>query len=327
MRRALKAWICSTALLSLLAPNLALGQTQNAAGYPAKPVHIIVGFGAGSAADLTARVVAQRLSITLGQQFIVENKPGGGSTVAAEQVSRAPKDGYTLLMGSVAIIINGLIQPSLKVNFADDFAPITMATGSGNILVVNPSTGVSNVGELIALAKAKPGQLNFGSSGFGTSPHLTGELFNIMADTKIVTVHYQGSAQALTDLLGGRIQVMFSPASTVTAHIESGKIRALATSEGTRNPAMPNLPTVAETLPGFDTGLWFGFVAPVGTPSPVIDKLSAAINEALKNDEVAKPLRAAGLDVKGGTPEQFAAIIASETKTWDRVVEAAGLRK
>ena len=316
-----RLWICG-ALLALW-PAAAQAQTD----YPAKPVHIIVGFGPGSAADLTARVVAQRLSATLGQQFVVENKPGGGSTVAAEQVARAPKDGYMLLMGSVAIIINGLIQPALKVNFAGDFAPITLATGSGNILVVHPSTGVSNVRELIALAKSKPGQLNFGSSGFGTSPHLTGELFNIMAETKIVTVHYQGSAQALTDLLAGRIQVMFSPASTVTAHIESGAIRGLATSEGKRSAAAPNVPTVAETLPGFDTSLWFGFVAPAGTPKPVIDKLSVAINEALKNEDVVKPLRAAGLDVKGGTVEQFAAIIASETKQWDRVVVAAGLRK
>lgn len=315
------AWICC-ALLAF-APIAARAQ----ADYPSKPVHIIVGFGPGSAADVTARIVAQRLSVTLGQQFVVENKPGGGSTVAAEQVSRAPKDGYTLLMGSVAIIINGLIQPSLKVNFAGDFAPITQATGSGNILVVNPSIGVNNVAELIALAKAKPGQLNFGSSGFGTSPHMTGELFNIMAGTKIVSVHYAGSAQALTDLLAGRIQVMFSPASTVTAHIESGTIKALGTSEGKRNPAMPNLPAVAETLPGFDTSLWFGFVAPAGTPQPIVDKLSVAINEALKNEEVAKPLRAAGLDIKGGTPAEFAKIIASETKTWDRVITDAGLRK
>ncbi len=315
------AWICC-ALLAF-APAAARAQ----ADYPSKPVHIIVGFGPGSAADLTARVVAQRLSTTLGQQFIVENKPGGGSTVAAEQVARAPKDGYTLLMGSVAIIINGLIQPSLKVNFVDDFAPITQATGSGNILVVNPSIGVSNVAELIALAKAKPGQLNFGSSGFGTSPHMTGELFNIVAGTKIVSVHYQGSAQALTDLLAGRIQVMFSPASTVTSHIESGTIKALGTSEGKRSPSAPNIPAVAETLPGFDTSLWFGFVAPAGTPQPVIDKLSAAINEALKNEEVAKPLRAAGLDIIGGTPDAFAKVIASETKQWDRVIGDAGLRK
>jgi tripartite-type tricarboxylate transporter receptor subunit TctC len=315
------AWICSALLV--FAPAAAWAQ----ADYPSKPVHIIVGFGPGSAADLTARVVAQRLSTTLGQQFIVENKPGGGSTVAAEQVARAPKDGYTLLMGSVAIIINGLIQPSLKVNFAGDFAPIAMATGSGNILVVSPSVGVNSVAELIALAKSKPGQLNFGSSGFGTSPHMTGELFNIMAGTKIVSVHYQGSAQALTDLLAGRIQVMFSPASTVTSHIENGTIKALGTSEGKRSPSAPNLPAVAETLPGFDTSLWFGFVAPAGTPQPIVDKLAGAINEALKNDEVVKPLRAAGLDIKGGTPAAFAAIIASETKQWDQVITSAGLRK
>jgi tripartite-type tricarboxylate transporter receptor subunit TctC len=315
------AWICCALLICV--PAAARAQ----ADYPSKPVHIIVGFGPGSAADLTARVVAQRLSTTLGQQFVVENKPGGGSTVAAEQVARAPKDGYTLLMGSVAIIINGLIQPSLKVNFAGDFAPIAMATGSGNILVVNPSIGVNNVAELIALAKTKPGQLNFGSSGFGTSPHMTGELFNIMAGTKIVSVHYQGSAQALTDLLAGRIQVMFSPASTVTSHIESGTIKALGTSEGKRSPSAPNLPAVAETLPGFDTSLWFGFVAPAGTPQPVVDKIAGAINEALKNEDVAKPLRAAGLDIKGGTPGAFAAIIASETKQWDQVITSAGLRK
>lgn len=296
--------------------------------YPSRPVHIVVGFGPGSAADLTARVLAQRLSQTLGQSFMVENKPGGGSTVAAEQVARAPNDGYTLLMGSVAVIINGLLQPNLKVNFAGDFAPITMATSSPNILVVHPSTGVSNVRELIALAKTKPGQLNFGSSGFGTSPHLTGELFNIMADTKIVSVHYPGSAQALTDLLAGRIQVMFSPASTVLSHAEAGEIRALATSELTRTAAAPQLPTVSESgLPGFNTSLWFGMVAPAGTPRPIIDKLAAALNEALKNEVVVKPLRGAGLDVKGGTPDEFAATIVSETKKWDGVVAAAGLRK
>jgi tripartite-type tricarboxylate transporter receptor subunit TctC len=203
-----------------------------------------------------------------------------------------------------------------------------MATASPNILVVHPSTGVTNVRELIALAKSKPGELNFGSSGFGTSPHLTGELFNIMAGTKIVTVHYPGSAQALTDLLAGRIQIMFSPASTVLAQAEAGQIRALATSELTRTAGAPKLPTVSESgLPGFNTSLWFGLVAPAGTPRPIIDKLAGALNEALKNEDVVKPLRTAGLDIKGGTPDEFAAYIASETKKWDGVVTAAGLRK
>ena len=322
--RGMRAFLLCTGWLALLPAAPAQAQSD----YPSRPVHIVAGFGPGSAADLTARVLGQRLSQTLGQSFVVENKPGGGSTVAAEQVARAPKDGYTLFMGSVAVIINGLIQPDLKVNLANDFAPITLATGSGNILVVHPSTGVTNVRELIALAKAKPGQLNFGSSGFGTSPHLTGELFNIMADTKIVSVHYPGSAQALTDLLAGRIQIMFSPASTVLPQAETGAIRAIATSEDKRTVSAPNLPTIAESgLPGFNTSLWFGIVAPAGTPRPIIDKLAAAFNEALKNEEVVKPLRAAGLDIKGGTPDEFAAYIASETKKWDGVVNAAGLRK
>lgn len=316
------AWICCALLF--LTPAAARAQTD----YPSKPVHIIVGFGPGSAADLTARVLAQRLSATLGQSFIVEIKPGGGSTVAAEQVARAPKDGYTLFIGTVAVIINGLLTPNPRVNLATDFAPIILATSSANVLVVNPSIGVSNVKELIALAKEKPGQLNFGTSGFGTSPHLTGELFNIMAGTKIVSVHYQGSAQALTDLLGGRIQVMFSPASTVLAQVDSGQLRGLASSEITRTASAPKLPTVAESgLPGFDTSLWFGVVAPAGTPRPIIDKLSAALIEALKNDEVTKPLRAAGLDVKGGTPDEFAAYIASETEKYTAIVNSGGLLK
>jgi len=319
MKRAF--WI-GCGLLALL-PAAARAQSD----YPSRPVHLVVGFGAGSAADLTARVLGQRLSKTLGQPFLVEIKPGGGSTIAAEQVARSPKDGYTLFIGTVAVIINGLLQPNPRVNLANDFAPITLATSSPNILVVHPSTGVSNVKELIALAKSKPGQLNFGTSGFGTSPHLTGELFNLMADTKIVSVHYQGSAQALTDLLGGRIQVMFSPASTVLSQAEAGQIRALATSELTRTAAAPKLPTVAESgLPGFNTSLWFGVVAPAGTPRPIVDKLAGAINEALKNEEVTKPLIAAGLDIKGGTPDEFAAYIASETEKYNNVVTAGGLR-
>src|SRR6195952_3664046 len=296
--------------------------------YPARPVKIVVGFGPGSAADLTARVVAQRLSKTMGQQFIVENKPGGGSTVAAEQVARGAKDGYTLFMGTVANVINGVLDPKLPFDFAKDFAPIVYTTSSPNILVVHPSTGVKDVKGLIALLKAKPEQIFYGSSGVGTSPHLSGELFNMMAGTKMVHVPYSGSAQAVTDLLAGRTQVMFSPASTVLQYVESGQLVALASSESTRATAAPNLPTVAEAgLPGFDTSVWFGVVGPTGMPPEIVARLSAAINEALDNDEVTKPLHTAGLDIKGGAPEQFAAFIAGETKKWNDVVTAAGLRK
>jgi tripartite-type tricarboxylate transporter receptor subunit TctC len=296
--------------------------------YPSRPVRIVVGFGPGSAADLTARVVAQRLSKTMGQQFVVENKPGGGSTVAAEQVARGAKDGYTLFIGTAANVINGVMQPNLNFDFAKDFAPIIYTTSSPNILVVHPSTGVSNVKELIALLKAKPEQLFYGSSGVGTSPHLSGELFNMMAGTKMVHVPYSGSAQAVTDLLAGRTQVMFSPASTVLQYVEGGQLKALASSERTRAAAAPTLPTVAEAgLPGFDTSVWFGVVGPTGISREIVEKLSAAIGEALRNDEVTKPLHAAGLDIKGGTPEQFGAYIASETRKWNDVVTAAGLRK
>jgi tripartite-type tricarboxylate transporter receptor subunit TctC len=307
---------------------MGLAATAAAEGdYPSRPVRIVVGFGPGSAADLTARMVAQRLSRTMGQQFIVENKPGGGSTVAAEQVVRGPKDGYTLFVGTVANVINGVMQPNLAFDFSRDLAPIVYATSSPNILVVHPSTGVNNVKELIAVLKAKPEQVFYGSSGVGTSPHLSGELFNMMAGTKMVHVPYSGSAQAVTDLLAGRTQVMFSPASTVLQYVESGQLKALASSEATRASAAPDLPTVAEAgLPGFDTSVWFGFMGPTGLSQEVIEKLSRAIGEALGNDEVTKPLRAAGLDIKGGTPEAFGAFIASETTKWNGVVTAAGLR-
>jgi tripartite-type tricarboxylate transporter receptor subunit TctC len=296
--------------------------------YPSRPVRIVVGFGPGSAADLTARVLAQRLSRTMGQQFFVENKPGGGSTVAAEQVVRGPKDGYTLFIGTVANVINAVLQPDLVFDFAKDFAPIVYTTSSPNILVVHPSTGVSDVKGLIALLKEKPEQVFYGSSGVGTSPHLSGELFNMMAGTRMVHVPYSGSAQAVTDLIAGRTQVMFSPASTVLQYVASGQLRALASSERERASAAPDLPTVAESgLPGFDTSVWFGLVAPAGVPHEIVGKLSRAVDEALQNDEVTKPLHAAGLDIKGGTPEAFGAFIAAETKKWNDVVVAAGLRK
>jgi tripartite-type tricarboxylate transporter receptor subunit TctC len=295
--------------------------------YPSKPVRIVVGFGPGSAADLTARVVAQRLSKTMGQQFIVENKPGGGSTVAADQVVRGPKDGYMLFIGTVANVINAVMQPNLAFDFSKDFAPIAYTTSSPNILVVHPSTGVNDVKELIALLKAKPEQVFFGSSGVGTSPHLSGELFNMMAGTKMVHVPYSGSAQAVTDLLAGRTQVMFSPASTVLQYVEAGQLKALASSERMRATAAPALPTVGEAgLPGFDTSVWFGVMGPAGIPREIVEKLSLGINEALGNEDVTIPLRAAGLDIKGGTPEQFGDFIASETKKWNDVVAAAGLR-
>ena len=296
--------------------------------YPSRPVRIIVGFGAGASADSAARIVAQKLGQLLGQQFIVENKPGAGSNIATEFVSQAPKDGYTLLMGTVANTINTTLAPQSRFDFVRDFAPVTPLVVLPNILVVHPDTGVKSVAELIALAKSKPEALSFASSGVGTSPHLSGELFNQMAGIKLVHVPYPGSGQAVTDLLANRVQVMFSPAPTVLQHVDKGALRALASSQLKRTAAAPQLPTMDEAaLKGFDTGLWFGLLAPAGTPKDVIDRLSKATNEALKAPDVAEALSKQGMDILGGSPDEFAKLIASETEKWAKVIKAAGLDK
>jgi tripartite-type tricarboxylate transporter receptor subunit TctC len=293
--------------------------------YPSRPIRLIVGFGPGTGADITARVLGARMGQTLGQQIVVENRPGGGSSVAAEFVTRAPKDGYTLFMGTAANVINGAIKP-LPFDFAKDLAPIGLATQSPNILVVHPSLGVGSVKELIAMAKAKPDQLLFGSSGVGTAPHVSGELFNIMAGVKMVHVPYQGSAQAMTDLLGGRISMIFSPASTAIPHIQSGAIKALASTTLKRPSIAPDLPTISEAaLPGFDTSVWFAFNAPPGTPREVIEKLNRALNEALNAPEVLSTLQKQGIEPMGGTPEDYARYTESETRKWTEVAKAAGM--
>ena len=296
--------------------------------YPTRPVRVIVGFGPGSGADITARVVGARMSEILGQQIVVENKTGAGSSIAADYVAHASKDGYTLLMATISQPINAAVTPKLNFDFVKDFAPIALVSTIPNLLVVNPTLGVKNVQELIALAKAKPDSLSFGSSGVATGTHLAAELFKVLAGVKMVHVPYGGSAQALTDLLAGRIQLLFTPASTVIQHVRDGKLVALAATEKKRAAIAPDVPTMAEAgLPGFDTGLWFGLLAPAGTPKPAVDRIAAAVNEALKAESVEKALRPQGIDLLGGTPDQFARYIASEMERWDKVAVAAGLKK
>ncbi len=319
MRRLASLIVC--VLLGLIAA----AQAQD---YPTRPIRVIVGFGAGSGADVTARVVGARMSEILGQQIVVENKPGAGSSLAAEYVAHAAKDGYTLLMATIAQPINAAVTPTLNFDFAKDFTPIVRLTTTANLLVVTPSIGVKTVGELIALAKAKPDALSFGSSGVATGTHLAGELFKVLTGAQIVHVPYGGSAQAVTDLLAGRIQILFTPASTVIQHVREGKLVALAATETKRTAIAPEVPTMAEAgLAGFDTGLWFGLLAPAGTPRPVIDRISAAAGQALASESVVKALAPQGIDVVGGTPEAFAAYIADEMKRWDMVTRAAGLKK
>src|SRR5262249_35029026 len=262
-------------------------QIAKAENYPTRPVRFIIGFGPGASGDIAARVLAQALTRLLGQQFVVENRSGAGSNIATNFVAHAPNDGYTLLQGTVANTINAIITPNLGFDFAKDFAPISLFATLPNILVVHPSLGVHTMQEFIKLAREKPGELSYGSAGVGGTSHFTGELFNVMAGTKLVHVPYPGTPQAptdplgrpATDLLGGRVQVMFSPASTVLQFVADGKLVALASSASRRATAAPDLPTISEAgLTGFDTSGWFGLLAPTGTDRDIIDRLAAASN-------------------------------------------------
>ena len=289
--------------------------------YPTRPVRLIVGFAAGSSGDVAARIISHKLGDIMGQSVIVENRPGASSMIATDYVARAQKDGYTLLLATVAATINTTLMPGKGANFEKDLAPIALVGSIPNILVVNPTVGVNDVKGLIALAKEKPGLLLYGASGIGSGPQLTAELFNQMAGIQMTAVIYPGSAQQVTDLIAGRIQIMFSPASTVLGFIQQGTVKALATTQAKRASVAPNLPTISEAaLPGFDTGIWFGILAPTGTPAAVIDKLSRATNEALKDADVLKQLHMQGLDALGGSPDDFRRFIRDETERWARVI-------
>jgi tripartite-type tricarboxylate transporter receptor subunit TctC len=307
-------------------PIILTAAPARAQDYPSRPVHMLVGFTPGSAADITARVLGPRISETLGQQFVVENKPGAGSNLAAEVAAHAANDGYTLYVASSANITSAAVNPKLPFDMTRDFAPITLATGVPVVLVVNPGLGVSTVQELIALAKAKPGALLYGSPGVGTTAQLAAELFAIRTGVKLVHVPYQGSPQAVTDLLAGRVAMIFSPASTVLPHIAAGKLRVLATAGDRRPASLPDIPTLEEAgLPDFDATIWFGLTAPAGTSPAIVARLAGATDAALKIGEVQKILRAQGFEPLGGGPEEFAHRIASETARWREVARTAGL--
>jgi len=313
----LKRFAALIATLVIVAQQPALAEES----YPTRPIRLIVGFAAGSSADVAARIVSRKLGDLLGQTVIVENRPGASSMIATEYVARATKDGYTLLIATIAATINTTLMPDKGPNFEKDLAPITLVGSLPNILVVNPKLDVKDVKELIALAKQKPDELLYGASGLGSGPHLATELFKQMAGIKMTGVLYPGSAQTITDLIAGRIQVMFSPASTALGLIKDGRVKALATSQAKRASVAPDLPTISEAaLPGYDTGVWFGILGPAGTPTPIIDKVSKATNDALKDPGTLKALRAQGLDALGGSPDDFARFIKSETERWARVI-------
>ena len=313
---------------ALLLAGFAGGVVRAQSDYPNKPVRLIVGFTPGSSADITARVLGNRMSQTLGQPVVVEARPGAGSNIAAEFVARAPKDGYTLFLGASANITNAALNPNLPFDIAKDFAPIELVSTAAVILVVHPSVAANNVRELIALAKSKPGELVYASTGIGSAPHLSGELFMQTAGVKMVHVPYQGSPQAATDLLAGRVQIMFSPASAVVSLVQAGQLKVLGSATAKRTGILPDVPTMIEAgMPDFETSIWFGLMAPVGTPREVTERLGRAVREAVQSPEVVNAWRPQGIDPIGGGPERFASYITSELKRWGDVAAAAGLKK
>lgn len=320
-RRVALSVLAGTALLACA--SAALAQT-----YPVSPVRIIVGFGPGSTADILARLVARHMETSFGQPVLVENRPGNSSMSAAQTVSRAPKDGYTLFMATVANTLNP-VQTGSPFNLGTDLEPIALLGVNPNVLVVHPSVPAKSVKELIAIAKTKPDSLTFGTSGAGTASHLAAELFNARAGTKILSVHYQGGAnQGMTDLLTGRITAMFNVAAALAPHANSGQLIPLAVAQPKRAGIMPKVPTMDEEgMPGFDVGIWIGLLAPGGTPAPVVDKLSLAANDALKSEAVKATLTTQGIDPIGGTPQEFGAFIRADIEKWKSIIAMMNTQK
>jgi tripartite-type tricarboxylate transporter receptor subunit TctC len=318
--------ILQRAALGALALLLAGGAWAQA--YPVKPIRLVVPFPAAGTTDILAREVAQRLSVSFGQSVIVDNRPGAAGNIGSDLVAKSAPDGYTLLMGTVGThAINPSLYTKMPYNHVKDFVPIVLVAGVPNVLEVTPSLPVNSVADLIKLAKEKPGQLNFASSGSGTSIHLSGELFKTMAGVDIVHVPYKGSSPAVTDLMGGQVQLMFDNLPSSLAQIKAGKLRAIAVTSAQRSPTLPNIPTIAESgLPGFEASSWFGLLAPAGTPAAVVARINADVNQWLQTAEAKEKLLAQGAVPAGGTPEQFAAHIRAETEKWAKVVKVSGAK-
>lgn len=297
-----------------------------AADYPERPVTLVTAFTPGGPSDLLARIVGQKLSEILHQPFVVEGRPGGGGNIAAEFVAHATPDGYTLLLGNNSILATNMsLYKRLAYDARRDFAPISLIGSQPNILVVGPKLHINSMAELIAFAKANPGKLNYASTGYGAAAHLSAELFKKEAAVDIVMVPYKGSAPALQDLIGGRIDMLFATAASVVGHVRSGALRPLAVTTSKRTRLLPDVATVAELgLPGFEATTWHGLVAPAGTPRDIINTLNRATIEALKDPAVSKSLTDLGVEINSGSPEEFAAYIKSEIPKWAAVIEASG---
>jgi tripartite-type tricarboxylate transporter receptor subunit TctC len=312
----------------IIAVTLLLGTPPAHAEYPTRPVTLIVAFTPGGPSDVLARIVGKKLEQLLGQPFVIENRPGAGGNIAAEVVARSAPDGYTLLMGNNSILAtNASLYRKIGYDAEKDFAPISLIGSQANILVVNPALPAKSMAELIALARAQPGKLNFASSGYGAAAHLAGELFKTEAHIDIQHVAYKGAAPALQDVIAGHVQMMFATAASVVGHVRDGLVRPLAVTTLRRTAVLPDIPTVAELgIAGFDATTWHGLVVPAGTPEGVIDALNRATVAALHDPDVRKALGELGVDIAGTSPAEFAAYIRSEIPKWRAVVTAAGAK-
>ena len=302
----------------------ASGAARAADDYPNHSVRWLVGYPPGGSTDICARLIGQYLSQKLGQQFVIENKPGAGNNLATELAAHAPPDGYTVFLVNPANAINASLYKNLTFNFIADMAPVAGFIRVPNVMEVNPAVPAKTVAEFISYAKANSGKINMASSGVGTSVHLSGALFMMMTGTNLVHVPYRGAAPALVDMLANHVQVMFDNLPSSIAYIKAGKLRALGVTTATRAKALPDVPTVGETVPGYEASAFFGMAVPKGTPRPIIDKLNAAINQALADPAMQARLAELGGTNIPGTPEDFGKIIADETNKWSKVVKATG---
>ena len=325
MRGLSRRRLLQASAVAALAPLSRAASAQDA--YPSHPIRLIIGFTPGTAADITGRTFAAGAEGVLGQKIVVENRPGAGSAIAAEYVARAAKDGYTLFLSTLSIVTALAMKPDPNFDLTRDFAAISLLASGAVVLVVNPDSGLHSVADVIALAKQKPGEVLCANAGVGSLPHFSGELFAQRAGIKVTHVPYPGSPQAVNDLLGGRVTMFFSPASTVIGQIEAGKLRALAIASDKRASSLPDVPSMAEAgMPDFDTSLWFGLLAPVGTPRSAIDKVAAAAAKAMHAPDAVATLRKQGFDPLGGDPDAFGRYLKSEISRWADVAKVAGVK-
>jgi tripartite-type tricarboxylate transporter receptor subunit TctC len=304
----------------------AVSRVAKAQSYPTRPVRIIVGFSAGGAGDIVARLIAQWLSERLGQQFVVENRTGAASNIGTEAVVKSPPDGYTLLLASSTNAINATLYEKLNFNFIRDIAPVATISRNTFVMVVHPSMSAKTVPEFIANAKANPGKINMASAGTGGAGHVFGELFKMMTGVELVHVPYRGAAPALADLIAGQVQVYFVPTAGSIEYIRAGKMRALAVTTATRAEALPDIPAVNEFVPGYEASGWFGVGAPKATPAKIVDKLNREINTALADPKVRAQLADLGSPALAGSPADFGKLIADDTEKWAKVVKFIGIK-